>query len=320
MTLRWGVIGAGGIAVHRTIPGLLVAGHEVVAICRRDAVTARSVAERFGAAATTDHRELLSDPSIDAVYIATPPASHEAFATESAAAGKHVLLEKPVSMDAAGAHRIAAAFGDAGRLIMPAMMMRQHPLHQRMRALVQAGEIGEPRLARLDFCFEYDDRSNWRADAALGGGGAFADLGPHLLDLLTWVTGDAPEVFGALTTARPAETVDAGCTALLSFGRSGHASVTTRFDLPAEFAPGRFELWGSRGSLVATGTIGQEAVGSLSVSGGAAEPAMGIDLYAAQAVHFADLLSRPGEWTEIADEAVRLQSTIDRVYAATRMP
>src|SRR5690606_14879294 len=90
--LRWGVIGAGGIATQRMIPGLLGAGHELLAVCRRDPVALAAVSARWGVAGHREPQELLADPRVEAVYVASPPAAHEAHAVAAAEAGKHVLL------------------------------------------------------------------------------------------------------------------------------------------------------------------------------------------------------------------------------------
>lgn len=316
-TLRWGVVGAGAIARRRMIPGLLSAGHELRAVCRRDRAAAEEVAAEFGAAAATDPEEVFGDRSIDAVYIATPPDSHERLAVAALRAGKHVLLEKPMSLDAAAALRITEEAARSGRALMLGYMMREHPLHRRMRDSVSSGAIGALRLVRADFCFEYSAPDDWRAFSATSGGGAFADLGPHLIDLISWISGVPPRAVGALATGEGRRSgSEPAATALLQLDGDAHAMITTRFDHAAERSPRSLEFWGTEGALVAHQTVGQESCGWLTTPDGRFDVDGPVDLYAAQAATFRRLVNTPSEWRAHREQALLTQQVTDDVYAA----
>lgn len=151
---------------------------------------AAEAALRFGFESSTgDWRRIIDDPAIDVVDIATPNDQHAEMAVAAAEAGKHVLCEKPLAMDAAEAEAMASAAERAGRLLMEALMYRFHP---RLRAQV-AGLRSRPRHVSAWFGFRVEDPSNYRLRPELGGG-ALMDVGVYGLSACRWILGEPEEV------------------------------------------------------------------------------------------------------------------------------
>ncbi|MCC7491405.1 MAG: Gfo/Idh/MocA family oxidoreductase [Fimbriimonadaceae bacterium] len=258
----WGVIGAGGVARRRMLPA--VAGHPEVrlgAVMVRDAARAAALAAEFGAAAAYDSvADLLADPAIEAVYIASPPAYHEAQGLAAAAAGKAVLLEKPLALSVAAGERLVAACAAAGVPLATCFPLRHHAALQRLRAALNAGQIGTPVLLRAQLCKWYPlDPAAWRADPALAGGGVVWDLGSHLLDLASWLLGPPRGVHGWRTAHGQAGRLD-DTAVLTAQHESGAISI-----LEMSFAVGAtqqgVEASGTTGTLRCPG-FGSSLVGA----------------------------------------------------------
>ena len=148
--LRWGILGTGGIA-HQFTRDLLLTGHTVAAAGSRT----RENAERFAAAydlpaAHGSYESLVADPSVDLVYVATPHPFHYPNARLALDAGKHVLVEKPFTLNAAQAERLVAHAAGQRLLVLEAMWTRWLPHMARLREIVAAGTIGEPRSMSAD--------------------------------------------------------------------------------------------------------------------------------------------------------------------------
>src|SRR5436305_7951271 len=147
--LRWGILGVPGIAVNRVIPAMQQGElSDVVAIASRDRSRAEQAARELGIPkAFASYEEMLADPEIDAVYNPLPNHLHVPLSIQAAEAGKHVLCEKPVGLDAADARELLAARDGTGVTIGEAFMMQSHPQWQRTVELVRAGRIGTPPSA-----------------------------------------------------------------------------------------------------------------------------------------------------------------------------
>ncbi len=263
--IKWGVIGSGGIARRRTIPeGLMRAANAGLAVVYdRSASTNAEVAQAFGVKAATSMDELLAS-DIDAVYIASPPTAHLSQVQACAAAGKHILCEKPLALAVADAEAMVAACRDAGVRLGTALMMRFHAQHQAARELIRAGRLGKPVFARAQLsCWYPPIPDAWRQDPAQGGGGALMDLGGHCIDLLEMFFGPAQAV--SCTTARVVHEypVDDGAVATLHFASGALGVVDTFFCIRDESSRNGLELYGSEGSIHATGTIGQGELGTM---------------------------------------------------------
>jgi predicted dehydrogenase len=171
MTVRWAVIGTGTIS-QSFVPDLRSAlGAEVAAVFGRDPSRAAAFGAEHGIAAVfDDYRALLADPAIDAVYLATPFATHHRLARAALEAGKHVLVEKPMARTAAEVEALFALAADRGRFLMEAMWMKFNPGFREVLRLVAEGRIGEPRSVRAGFGVPFPgDRTGSRWDPKRGG-------------------------------------------------------------------------------------------------------------------------------------------------------
>lgn len=187
---RWVVLGTGMIS-HQLVPDLQAVFGEgsVVAVWGRDEARTSAFAERHGiAASTTDLTEVLRREDVDAVYIATPIATHMVIALEAIAAGKHVLIEKPMASNAAEIEHIFDAAEAAGVFAMEAMWMKFNPLHVDLVQRVSVGLTGEPRT--ISATFGMPTPPTGRAWAAERGDSAVLDRGIYAVTLAQWVLGE----------------------------------------------------------------------------------------------------------------------------------
>ena len=190
--VRWGVLGAAKIAREWVCPGIHASDHGVVAaIASRTPGKAEALAGPYGARTHATYEALLDDPEIDAVYIPLPNDDHVEWTLKTLDAGKHVLTEKPIALEAGEIDRLIAARDRSGKLAAEAFMVTHHPQWLRARELVQDGAIGRLRQVQSGFTFMNRDPANIRNDASRGGG-ALRDIGVYPTVTTRFVTGAEP--------------------------------------------------------------------------------------------------------------------------------
>lgn len=196
--LRIGILGAARIApMALTRPAAAVTDVAVTAVAARDSARARKFAGKHGIPRVLDsYDELLTDPDIDAIYNPLPNSLHCEWTIRALRAGKHVLCEKPLASNAAEAERMASAASETGKVLMEAFHWRYHPLATRMRAVLDSGEIGEPRDIDVSFCIPLwiPGDIRYRLDLA---GGATMDLGCYAIHILRFLGNGEPSVLQA---------------------------------------------------------------------------------------------------------------------------
>jgi predicted dehydrogenase len=186
--LRIGIIGAGGAALGIHVPGFrLCPDVEIAAVCD----TNLSAAENVGAPwVTTDYRDLLARDDIQAVVNATPNYQHHEIALAAIAHGKHILCEKPLSLNASLAQEMQRAADAAGVVHMTAFTYRYTPALQYMMHLVASGELGSIRTVRAAYQMALSGHLlGWRSTQAQAGSGVLADIGSHLIHMVELVAG-----------------------------------------------------------------------------------------------------------------------------------
>jgi predicted dehydrogenase len=204
--VKWGIIGCGDVTEIKSGPGFQKAqGSSLVAVMRRDRAKAEDYARRHGVPRVHGTaEELIADPDVDAVYIATPPDTHEPLALLAAAAGKPCLVEKPMARNHAECLGMIGAFRTAGVPLWVAYYRRALPRFLKVRELLSAGAIGRLTSVHVqvtDRLATSTDTMNWRFDPAQAGAGLFLDLASHCLDLLDFLVGPITDVRGfALNT------------------------------------------------------------------------------------------------------------------------
>lgn len=248
--VRWGVLGCARVFERRMVPAFREASNaELVAVASRDQSKASAMAERHGIErAYGGYEALLADPSIDAVYIPLPNDLHVEWTLAALAAGKNVLCDKPLSLDAAGASRCARAAKDSGLRLMEGFMVRHHPQHARVREWIASGAIGEP--VRFSAVFTYPataDHAGIRWNPAQGGG-SFLDVGVYPVDAARWVFGSAPQAVTVVGTMDPGTGVDIHADGILEFSGGRTATFSCGFD---QVFCSRYEVVGRDGVITA---------------------------------------------------------------------
>jgi 1,5-anhydro-D-fructose reductase (1,5-anhydro-D-mannitol-forming) len=268
MPFSWGIIGAGDIARRHVAPAMQNApGHRLAAVMRRDAAEARKFAEDFGVERVyTDAHELVSDPAVDAVFIGTPPSSHAELTALAAAAGKHVLCEKPIAATVLEARDMIEVCARHQVRLMICHYQRFNKRHEQIREWVRSGAIGRVVSARVNFSsYSPPGPDAWRHSRAVAGGGPSMDLGSHCLDLLMYLCGPI-ETSAVLTDSLAYATdVEDTATMLLRLASGAQATVTTHWSarVPDPDTSNAIELWGTEGSILAWPLFSKDSSGGL---------------------------------------------------------
>jgi predicted dehydrogenase len=263
--IKWGVIGSGGIAQRRTIPeGIIPAEHaELVAVFDINSKVNIEVAHKYSAKAVYSIPELLNS-GIDAVYIASPVSHHLEHAIECAKGKKHVFCEKPLGMSVEEAEKIIEVCKKEGVVLGTGLMMRFLAQHKAALKIIQEGRLGQPVYGRAQLsCWYPPIESAWRQDPASGGGGSLMDMGSHCIDLLEMFFGKAKSVSCFINNSVHAYKSEDSAIVSISFENGAFATVDSFFCIPDNSSKNMLELYGSKGSILAKGTIGQEASGEM---------------------------------------------------------
>ena len=265
--LRWGVIGAGGIADRRTIPGMMLCNNaELVAVMEINMELAEKARAKWNCKRAYDNElELLADPEIDAVYIATPVVCHARQAMAAADAGKHILIEKPLALTSEEGEKVVQYCKDKGVLIAAGFKMRFGTHVQAMKKAIAENKIGRVVSGYAQFtCWYPDMPGNWRQSKKNGGGGCLMDMGVHCIDLIQYITGSkVKEVMALNDTLTFQYEVEDTSTALLRMESGSQFVVQSNFNIPDSAAKWRLEFFGEQGHLLGDNVIGQVDSGTL---------------------------------------------------------
>ena len=202
--VNWGIIGCGDVCEVKSGPAFSkVPDSFLSAVMRRDEDKAKDFARRHNVSRYyADATAIINDPEVNAIYIATPPSSHEEYAIQAMKAGKPVYIEKPVTLNIESCQRMIDASAAYGIPVTVAHYRRELPLFRRVRQLVNGGDLGKIKLILLNLFQSpknamLDDKTeNWRVNPAFSGGGPFFDLAPHQLDIVCWIFGAPQQVVG----------------------------------------------------------------------------------------------------------------------------
>jgi predicted dehydrogenase len=262
-----GIAGTGFIGrVHARSARL--AGARLVGVAASSPGSAERAAAELGAdRAFASSEALVEDDGLDVVHLCTPNHLHEPLALAALAAGKHVVCEKPVAVDAAGAARVAAAAVAAGRVVAVPFVYRFHPMVREARARVATGELGRLRVLHGTYLQDWlltPEDTNWRVDAALGGPSrAFADIGSHWCDLVEFAGGcRITRVLARTATTVAARAPAAGRQTFASTGAgAGGGGVTVDGHEPVETEDVALVLFETDGGAVGSVVVSQVAAG-----------------------------------------------------------
>lgn len=216
---RWGVLSTAKIGREQVIPAICDAENGVLAaVASRDESRARALADRFGAPhAFGCYEAMLASDTVDGVYIPLPTSQHIEWAVKAAEAGKHVLVEKPIALNAAEIEPLIAARDRAGVVISEAFMVTYHPQWMKVRDLIADGAIGRLRQVQGAFTYFNTDPTNMRNIPELGGG-ALPDIGVYPTVTTRFATGKEPVSVSATVERDP------------TFGTDIFSDVRAKFD------------------------------------------------------------------------------------------
>jgi predicted dehydrogenase len=316
-SLRWGILGCARITRRGLIPGIRASRRGTLrALASRDGRTAQAWAEEFGLPrAYGTYLELIEDPEIDAVYIPLPNELHEPWVVAAADAGKHVLCEKPLALDAIQARRMVEHCRSRGVILMEAFMWRHQHRTEALRRLLAEGVIGELRLVRCSFSFPIDP-GDWRLDSARGGGSLW-DVGCYGVSTARLFAGTEPA--SIVAQARFGSTgVDLSLAAGLRFPGGVLGLIDCSFEQPFRCA---FELVGTLGILDVPDAYLPPArpIARLRRGDGPWEELTfdGFDQYGAMVDVFAQAVTE-GDLPDPAEDGLAQMETLDAVLAAAR--
>ena len=275
--LRIGIAGCGAISRNHLEAFNALADAVIVGVCDVDLQRARDTAEARGIPAAVNSVPELLGLGVDVISVCTPHPTHEEVVLQAAAAGVHVLCEKPISTDLASAERMVKACDDAGVKLGVLFQRRFWPAAQRIRAAIDDGTLGRPIMGRCSVMLhrepEYYSRDAWRGTWASDGGGVLMTQAIHYIDLMQWFMGEVAEVYGKINTFKHSGHIEVedSATAVITFasgaiatleastavspslgvqiritGETGASASLTEFP---EGSDGRVDLWAAAGTI-----------------------------------------------------------------------
>ena len=254
--INWGIIGCGDVTELKSGPAFnKVPNSALVAVMRRNAEKAADYAQRHHVPKWySDANKLIDDPEVNAIYIATPPGSHEEYTIAAINAGKPVYVEKPMALNYKAAKIMTYTVAAKNIKLVVAHYRREWPLFKKIKELINDNAIGKPILAQLEFfCPPLTkeelslERNAWRVNPAISGGGLFHDLAPHQLDIMYWLFGPAQKVSGMASNQNELYSADDTVTGNILFENGIAFNGDWRFT--ADGSKDHCEIIGSEGKL-----------------------------------------------------------------------
>lgn len=256
--INWGIIGCGDVTELKSGPAFSkVTNSTLVAVMRRNAGKAKDYAQRHNVPRWyTSGEDLINDPGVNAVYIATPPSSHEMYCMAAINAGKPVYVEKPISINAAEALRMVELATKKDVPLVVAHYRRQQPFFKKIKQLIEDEVIGAIHFVQLQYCKKaltatelLDERIAWRVDPSVAGGGLFNDLAPHQLDLMHYFFGEAKLVNGVATNNAGLYSADDTVAGNILFKNGTVFNGLWSFGMAAAAEKDWCEITGTRGKI-----------------------------------------------------------------------
>ena len=313
MSIRWGFLGAGSIATKALTPAVRGAKNATLqAVASRDAIRSQSL-EPVKVHAT--YQDLLDDPEIDAVYISLANHQHCEWSIKALQAGKHVLCEKPIAMDAKEARLMAEAAKNSNRMLVEAVWTRWHPRFIRMVELVQSGAIGEIKAIDASFTFPGSLEGNYRLAPEMGGGSLF-DVGPYPLHAWSALTqGSLKMQINSIQRNTGPTGVDMTTRIDATLNGSIAVDALTSFEREEE------QLLLVTGSVSTIENIGNDAFTSLRSPsvlkvGESLENFAPVDPYQLMVENFGARMIGEESWILPIEETIRVMEILDEIAAA----
>lgn len=309
--IGWGLIGASTVAREHMLGAIRAqAGHYVRAVVSRSAERAQAFAREHDIPAAYDSVEaLLRDPEVQVVYISTTNELHHPQVLAAAAAGKHVLCEKPLALNVSDAQEMALACKRAGVVMATNHHLRNAATHRAIRDLIAAGAIGRPLFARVFHAVHLPPHlQGWRLDRPQAGGGVILDITVHDIDTLRFTLGCEPvEAVGMTSSAGMAQgDLADGVMAVLRFSNGTLVQLHDAFTV--KHAGTGIEYHGEKGSLVGRNVMTQQPVGELVLRTAGGEEVIPVaheNLYQRGVASFCAALAGQGQPAATAEDGIR---------------
>lgn len=322
--IGWGLVGASTIAREWVIGAIRAQpGSDVVAVMSADPARAAQYAQANQIPSHyTSLAALLADPRIDAVYVSTTNEHHKSETLAAAAAGKHVLCEKPLALTTADGREMVAACRAAGVVLGTNHHLREAASHRKIRELVRSGAVGRPLFARVFHAGLLPVHlQGWRLRDPRAGGGAILDLTVHDVDTLRFILGTEPVEAVALSQQAGLASGDLedGAMALLRFEDGMLAQLHDAFTVP--HARTGLELHGTEGSIVGRDVMTQRATGEVVLRSARGEQAVPLEhenLYGRTLAAFTAAIRGEGQPSATGEDGVRSLATALAVLESAR--
>lgn len=255
--INWGIIGCGNVTEVKSGPAFnKVPDSALVAVMRRNAAKAEDYARRHNVPKWYDNAgQLINDPDVNAIYIATPPGSHEEYTLAALKAGKPVYVEKPMTLSEASALTMAEASAKYTTRLTVAHYRRGLPLFIKIKELLTQKAVGDIRFVNLEMLQPLKPdmiattEEDWRINPAISGGGLFHDLAPHQLDLMIWFFGKVKNAQGFSLNQAGAYPADDFVTGDILFENGVPFKGVWCFSAPAALSSDICEIVGSEGKI-----------------------------------------------------------------------
>ncbi len=255
--IYWGFIGCGAVTEKKSGPAFRkVEGSDVVAVMRRDGQKAEDYARRHGIGKWYDNaNDLINDPAVNAVYVATPPGSHVEYAVAAMKAGKPVYVEKPMAASYEECLQINRVSRETGVPCFVAYYRRTLPYFLRVKQLIEEGFLGSISTVQIRFAIPpYKEDYNretlpWRVKKDIAGAGYFYDLASHQLDLLDYLFGEITDVYGFTNNVAGLYEVEDSLTTAFRFKSGVTGSGSWSFVAPENSRTDLIDITGTKGRL-----------------------------------------------------------------------
>jgi 1,5-anhydro-D-fructose reductase (1,5-anhydro-D-mannitol-forming) len=265
--INWGIIGCGDVCEVKSGPGFQLAkGSQLVAVMRRNAEKAKDFAERHSVSRYySNAEELINDPTVNAIYIATPPSTHAFYTIESLKAGKPVYVEKPMALTFKECQTMISASEKYNLPVFVAYYRRFFPYFLKIKELIDDGKLGTLLTVNLTTTIaarkEDDDKENphWHIIPKISGGGYFFDVACHQLDILDFLLGNIEDVAGFYTNRAGIYEVEDTLSAALKFNSGVLGSCSWTYVGNAKNELNRIEITGTKG-MISFGISGNEPI------------------------------------------------------------
>lgn len=255
MSIKWGIIGCGDVTEIKSGPAFnKVEGSKLQAVMRRDITKAEDYAKRHQVPKFySNAKELIDDPEVNAIYVATPPASHEQYTIAALKAGKPVYVEKPMALSEDGCLRMREASQKYSTKLTVAHYRRALPMFNKVKELIK--EIGGTRFISIQFLqpskteLVANTEVNWRTNPKISGGGLFHDMAPHHIDLMLYFFGDPVKTSGYSANQAKLSDADDIVSGELIFENDIICKALWCFNVAKEEAKDICEIVGSTGKI-----------------------------------------------------------------------